>query len=218
MKRGRSVTTATPSYLAFFSFTFVLVVTPGSTTAVVVRNTLEGGRRAGYLTALGAALANTTIAIACGLGLSLLLSVWPGSLDAIRIGGALFLASLGVSSLYRAVTRHDGGIRMSLDPHAAPPRSHAGAYVGDGLAINLLSPVIISFYLSVVPSFIPAGASRLYYSGLAATHVGLAIACHAMWATALDAMRRWFVAPWTRRILQAATGLALIGLAVRVLI
>ena len=185
---------------------------------MVVRNALEGGRRAGYLTALGAALANTTIAIACGLGLSVLLAVWPGSLNAIRIAGALFLATLGVSSLYRALTRHDGGIRMSLDPNAAPARSHGGAYVGDGLAINLLSPVIISFYLSVVPSFIPAGASRLYYSGLAATHIGLAIACHAMWATALDAMRRWFVAPWTRRALQAVTGIALIALAVRVIV
>jgi threonine/homoserine/homoserine lactone efflux protein len=87
------------SYLAFFTFTFVLVVTPGSTTAVVVRNTLEGGRRAGYLTALGAALANTIIAISCGLGLSVLLAIWPGSLDAIRIGGAVFLSWLGVSSL-----------------------------------------------------------------------------------------------------------------------
>ena len=97
-------------------------------------------------------------------------------------------------------------------------RSHAGAYVGDGLGINLLSPVIISFYLSVVPAFIPAGASRFYYSGLAATHVSLAVACHAMWATALDLMRRWFVAPWTRRALQAATGLALIGLAIGVIL
>lgn len=205
------------SYFAFFTFTFVLVVTPGSTTAVVVRNTLEGGRRAGYLTALGAALANTTIAIACGLGLSVLVSIWPGSLQAIRIGGALFLAWLGATSLYRAFQQADGGIRLTLDPQAGPARSHAAAYVGDGLGINLLSPVIISFYLSVVPSFIPAGASRLYYSGLAATHVGLAVACHAMWATALDTMRRWFVAPWTRRALQAATGLALIGLAIRVI-
>jgi threonine/homoserine/homoserine lactone efflux protein len=183
-----------------------------------VRNTLEGGRRAGYLTALGAALANTIIAIACGLGLSVLLSLWPGSLDAIRIGGALFLSWLGISSLYRAATRDDGGLRLSPDPGAAAPRSHAGAYVGDGLGINLLSPVIISFYLSVVPAFIPAGASRFYYSGLAATHVSLAVACHAMWATALDRMRRWFVAPWTRRALQAATGLALIGLAIRVIL
>ena len=212
-----STTALDSGYLAFFTFTFVLVVTPGSTTAVVVRNTLEGGRRAGYLTALGAALANASIAIACGLGLSVLVAVWPGSLQAIRIGGALFLAWLGATSLYRAVRHTDGGIRLSLDPNAAPPRSHAAAYVGDGLGINLLSPVIISYYLSVVPSFIPAGASRFYYSGLAATHVGLAVACHAMWATALDAMRRWFVAPWTRRALQAATGIALIALAIRVI-
>ena len=185
---------------------------------MVVRNALEGGRRAGYLTALGAALANTIIAILCGLGLSMLVARWPGSLDAIRIGGALLLAWLGVRSLYRAVTLDDGGIRLALDPNADPPRAHAGAYVGDGLGINLLSPVIISFYLSVVPSFIPAGASRLYYSGLAATHVSLALACHAMWATALDLMRRRFVAPFTRRGLQAATGLALIALAISALV
>ena len=206
------------NYLAFVSFTFVLVITPGSTTAVVVRNTLEGGRRAGYLTALGAALANSTIAIACALGLRVLISVWPGSLEAIRYGGAAFLAWLGLSSLVRAFRFADGGINMSVNPDASPPRMHDGAYVGDGLGVNLLSPVIISFYLSVVPTFIPAAASRFYYALLAATHVGLALLCHSMWATGLDAMRRWFVAPWTRRTLQAATGLALIGLAIRVLI
>jgi threonine/homoserine/homoserine lactone efflux protein len=220
-----STAAADASYLAFVTFTFILVVTPGSTTAVVVRNALEGGRRAGYLTAIGAALANTIIAAACGLGLSVLLAVWPGALDAIRIGGALFLGWLGAASLYRAATRADGGIThlraprvggRQPDSNDAPLRGQ-GAYFGDGLAINLLSPVIISFYLSVVPSFIPAGASRFYYSGLATTHISLALACHAMWATAFDLMRRWFVAPWTRRALQAVTGLALIGLAARVL-
>ncbi len=205
------------SYFAYLTFTFILVVTPGSTTAVVVRNTLEGGRRAGYLTAVGAALANSIIAIACGLGLSVILAYWPGSVDAIRIGGALFLAWLGLASLRRAWRQPDGGIRLSIDPGSAAARSHGGAYFGDGLAINLLSPVIISFYLTVVPSFIPAGASRLYYSTLAATHVSMALVCHSMWATGLDAMRRRFVAPWTRRALQAATGLALIALAARVI-
>lgn len=207
-----------PSFLAYLSFTFILVVTPGSTTAVVVRNTLEGGRRAGYVTALGAASANTIIATACGLGLSLLIAYWPGSVAAMRIGGAAFLAWLGVSSLWRAWSHVDGGIRMSLDPEDAPQRFHAGAYFGDGLAINLLSPVIISFYLSVVPTFVPLGASRLYYPMLASSHVGLALLCHSAWATGLDAMRRWFIAPWTRRMLQAATGLALIGLSVRVIL
>ena len=183
-----------------------------------MRNTLEGGRRAGYVTALGAAMANSTIAIACGLGLSVLLAIWPDSLDAIRVGGALFLAWLGASSLWRAWSRADGGITLSLDAPALPSRSHAGAYFADGLTINLLSPVIISYYLSVVPSFIPAGASRLYYSGLAATHVSLAVVCHAMWATGLDAMRRWFVRPWRRRMLQAATGVALIALGIKLIL
>jgi threonine/homoserine/homoserine lactone efflux protein len=213
-----SATAIDSSYLAFLTFTFILVVTPGSTTAVVVRNTLEGGRRAGYFTAIGAAAANSIIALACGIGLSVLLAVWPQSLDAIRIGGAVFLAWLGGSSLWSAWKKPDGGIRLTLGPVAAPARSHSLAYFGDGLAINLLSPVIISYYLSVVPSFIPAGASRFYYSGLAATHVSLAVLCHAMWATALDFMRRWFVQPLRRRILQAATGLALIGLAIGIVL
>lgn len=205
------------SYAAFLSFTFLLVVTPGSTTAVVVRNTLEGGRRAGYVTMLGAAAANTSIAIACGVGLSMLIAVWPGSLEAVRAGGALFLAWLGVSSLYRAWSRADGGIRLAIDPSDQPARSHAAAYFADGLAINILSPVIISYYLSVVPAFIPPGASRFYYTGLAATHVGLAMLCHSAWATGLDAMRRWFVSPPRRRLLQAATGLALLLLAISLL-
>jgi threonine/homoserine/homoserine lactone efflux protein len=213
-----SATAIDSSYLAFLTFTFILVVTPGSTTAVVVRNTLEGGRRAGYVTALGAAAANSTIAIGCAAGLSILVSVWPSALDAIRVGGAAFLAWLGIASLYRAWSRPDGGITLALDAGAPAPRSHSGAYFGDGVAINLLSPVIISYYLSVVPAFIPANASRLYYSGLAATHVSLALLCHAMWATALDAMRRWFVQPWRRKALQTATGLALLALAARLLI
>jgi threonine/homoserine/homoserine lactone efflux protein len=213
-----SATSIDSSYLAFFTFTVILVATPGATTAVVMRNTLEGGRRAGYITALGAAAGSIVIAISCALGLSMLLAVWPGSLDAIRIGGAAFLAWLGSMSLYRAWTKTDGGIRLALDPGAAPSRSHGGAYFADGLTVHLLSPVLISYYLSVVPSFIPANASRLYYSGLAATHVSLALFGHALWATALDFMRRGFARSSRRRILQAITGLALIILAIRLLL
>lgn len=203
-------------FVAYFTFTFVLVVTPGSTTAVVVRNTLLGGRRAGYATALGAAAANSTIAIACGLGLSVLLAYWPGSIQVIHYAGAAFLAWLGVMSLARAWAHADGAVRMSPDGDVGPS-AHSRAYFGDGLGINLLSPVIISFYLSVVPSFIPPGAARGYYAMLAATHVSLALMCHSAWVTGLAAMRHFFVSPWTRRALQTLTGVALIALAVKIL-
>jgi len=203
--------------IAYLIFTFILVVTPGSTTAVVVRNSLEGGRRAGLVTAVGAALANTIIATACGLGLSVLLAYWPGSLNAIRLGGAGFLGWLGVSSLSRAWRHADGGIRLGATARADHDRSKAVAYFGDGLAINLLSPVIISFYLSVVPTFIPVGAPRTYYALLAAVHVTMAFAVHSVWATGLAATRTLFSPPWTRRALQIVTGLALLALAAHVI-
>jgi len=205
------------SYFAFLSFTFILVVTPGSTTAVVVRNTLEGGRRAGYATAIGAALANTVHATAAGLGLSLLLAYWPGSIEVVRIGGAGFLAWLGANCLIRAWRWPDGGIIFSLAPKHAIDLSAHHKNVRDGLAINLLSPAIISFYLAIVPSFIPPGASRWYYVMLAATHVAMAFIIHSAWAAGLDSLRRWFAPPWTRRALQALTGIALTTLALRVL-
>lgn len=52
---------------AYLSFTFILAVTPGSTTAVVVRKTLAAGRAAGFAAAAGAALGNTPQATAAEL-------------------------------------------------------------------------------------------------------------------------------------------------------
>jgi threonine/homoserine/homoserine lactone efflux protein len=59
-----------PLFVAYLSFTAVLVLTPGSTTAVVVRNTLMGGRIGGFAAAMGAAVGNTSHAMAAGIGLA----------------------------------------------------------------------------------------------------------------------------------------------------
>lgn len=83
--------------------------------------------------------------------------------------------------------------------------------------MNLANATIISFYIAIVPSFMPAGAPRTYFAMLAGSHVTIAFVCHSMWAMAFHAVRRWFAAPAARRALTAATGLALILLAVRVL-
>jgi len=56
---------------------FVFTVTPGATTAVVVRHTLAGGRRRGFAVSLGANAANATQALAAMIGVSALLASWP---------------------------------------------------------------------------------------------------------------------------------------------
>jgi threonine/homoserine/homoserine lactone efflux protein len=205
---------------AYLTFTAILVVTPGSTTAVVVRNTLRGGRRTGLASAAGAALANSIHATLAGLGLSVLLTHWPAALVAVRAAGAAYLAWLGAQSLWSAFRSADGGLSFEGGHQYGDSATAGTTMVGfrEGLAINLVNPTIISFYVAIVPSFIPPGAPRSYFVVLAACHVAMALACHSMWAIALHAVRRWFAAPGARRALTAATGLALIFLALRVLI
>ena len=146
--------------LSYFSVTFLLVITPGATTAVVIRSALAGGSRAGIATAAGAALANSTHALAAGVGLSLLLQRWPSILLALRLGGACYLVWLAVAS-FRRVWRQ-------------PPASLPGGDASDardgpgfrqGVIVNLLNPPIITFYL-VLPTFLRPSA------GLAAFAVG----------------------------------------------
>jgi threonine/homoserine/homoserine lactone efflux protein len=201
--------------VSYLLFTFALVATPGSTTAVVVRNTLTGGRAAGLATAAGAALGNTSHATAAGLGLALMLARWPAAFAVVRIGGGAYLAWLGLASLFRVIKHSDGGLPLpAADGRAADPQR--GRSFKQGLTVNLLNPAIVTFYLVVVPSFLPQGASRWSFVALAAIHVAMAFACHGVWAIAFDRVRRLFHRPVARRTLEAVSGIALVGLALRV--
>ncbi len=139
----------------------------------------------------------------------------------MRIAGAVYLAFLGAGSLRRAmvpVAPAAGAV-----PVLEAGMSSAGAAADgwgsfrEGLTVNLLNPAIATFYLVVVPTFVPAAAPRGYFAWLAAFHVSLAFVCHAAWAAALGRVSGWLTRPPARRVLEAATGVALLGLAVSIL-
>lgn len=203
-------------YLAYLGATLALVITPGATTAVVVRNTLRLGQRAGVMAALGAAAANATHATLAGLGLWVLVGRIPALLEAMRVAGAAYLAWLGLQSLMRLRSGPDA--TLSAD-RVASPSSAATTRTGfrEGLSVNLLNPAIISFYLAVVPTFVPASPPRLYFVLLATTHVVLAFICHAGWAAAFHALRALFTHRAVYVSFQVMTALALLWLAARVL-
>ncbi|MDP1570154.1 MAG: LysE family translocator [Vicinamibacterales bacterium] len=205
-----------PLLAAYLAFTFLLVITPGATTAVVIRNTLAGGTRAGLTAAAGAAAGNTAHACVAGLGVAVLVARQPDLLTVLRIAGALYLSWLGVVTLWAAVRLPDGGVRAP-DLGAVAAGQDLPSF-REGVAVNLLNPAIASFYLAVVPSFVPAGAPRGWFAVLAACHVLMALACHSVWAVGLDRLRAFFHRPGARRLLQAGTGLALLALAGRVFI
>ena len=205
--------------LAYLTFTLLLVLTPGSTTAVVARNALSGGRAAGLAAAAGAAVGNTSHATAAGLGLAVVFARWPAAMLALRVCGALYLAWLGACGVYRAAVHADAGLT------ATTRRARKGIGDGEcrsgfrqGLVVNLLNPAIATFYLVVVPTFLPAAAPRWYFALLAVVHVLLALVTHVAWTMALDRARIFFAGVRVRRAMEAATGAALIALAMHVLL
>jgi threonine/homoserine/homoserine lactone efflux protein len=204
-------------YLAYLVATTVLALTPGATTAVVIRNALAGGHRAGVRAAIGAAVANATHATLAGLGLWVLVGRWPMVLDGLRIGGAAYLAWLGLKSLARVWPR-SAAARVRLAPAgapASPPARHPPSVV-EGLTVNILNPAIISFYLAVVPTFMPPAPPPYYFLLLAATHVLLAFVCHAGWATAFHVLRQAFARPGVRVGFELGSAAAMLWLAARV--
>lgn len=214
-----------PALAAYLAFTFVLVVTPGSTTAVVVRNVLGRGRRAGLAAAAGAALGNTSHATAAGLGLAALFARAPYAFTLLRIGGALYLAWLGVMNLATAWSARadtmpgalENRARAASFPALNRSQSDLGSAFREGVVANLLNPAIVTFYLTVVPSFLPSPRDvRARFTLLAAIHITMAFVCHSAWALAFDAMRALWARPAARRTLETLTGLALLGLAARV--
>jgi threonine/homoserine/homoserine lactone efflux protein len=204
------VTLLPTSLAAYASVTFLLAVTPGATTAIVVRNALAGGRRTGVIAALGAACGNMTQAVLAGVGVALLLRHAPAAMLGLRLAGAAYIGWLGVKSLDRFVRGR------SLAPDAAAaPADHRSAF-REGWTGNLLNPSVTTFYATIVPTFLPPGGGAAAFVVLAAIHVTFALACHISWAMALHGLGALFSRGSFTRTLEAVTGAALLLLATEI--
>jgi threonine/homoserine/homoserine lactone efflux protein len=205
-----------PLFLGYLSLTGALVVTPGATTAVVVRNTLASGWRGGIAAAVGAALGNSAHAAAAGLGMAVLIARMPALLTGVKLTGGLYLAWLGLSSLRRVLSGDALPVSSAIMASASAFGHHHA--VREGLTVNLLNPAIATFYLAVVPSFVPQGAPGIYYVQLAAIHVGMAFICHSIWAFLMDRLRHLLANARARLVLESITAAALLLLAARVVV
>jgi threonine/homoserine/homoserine lactone efflux protein len=199
-----------PNLAAYISVTSVFAITPGATTTVVVRNAIEGGFRTGLRTAIGAAGGNLCQALAAGLGLAVLVRQSPRAWLAVQIVGASYLAYLAVQSLVRMAR---GAPRLAATGRAESQDS--GAAFRQGLIANVLNPSIGTFYLAILPSFLPVPAPPPQVVLFSAIHITIAFACHSFWAGAFDRLKALFVQPGFVRVVEGLTGAALLWLAWR---
>jgi threonine/homoserine/homoserine lactone efflux protein len=91
--------------LAFLAVAVVVIVTPGQDTALTVRNTIAGGRRAGVRTAAGVVCGQAVWALAASVGVAALLVASEPAFVALKLAGAAYLVYLGGQSLLAAARR-----------------------------------------------------------------------------------------------------------------
>jgi threonine/homoserine/homoserine lactone efflux protein len=190
--------------LAFVAVAAVVIATPGQDTALTIRNTLVGGRRAGIRTAAGVAAGQTLWALATSFGLAALLAASEPLFLAIRLAGAAYLVWLGVHALWTAVRRRADEAMVA----------RRGSPFRQGLLSNLGNAKMAVFFTSLLPQF--GGTSfgallglGLLFSCLTLTWLGLYAV---LVARAGDTLRRGAV----RRTLDALTGSVLLALGMRV--
>jgi threonine/homoserine/homoserine lactone efflux protein len=190
--------------LAFVGVAIVLSVTPGPDMALVLRNTLRGGRTAGLRTVAGIAVGLVGWATASALGVAAVLAASATVFTVLKVAGGIYLVYLGIQALL-SVRRGD----VHLDE--APKR--AGSPFRQGLVTNLLNPKLAVLFTTLLPQFIseddpPVAKSIL----LAAVFVSIGLTWLVTYThlVAYVARSRTF-----RRGMEAVSGVVLVALGLR---
>lgn len=219
-----SVASMVFSLAGFAAAATLLILAPGPDSMLVLRNTLRGGRRAGWVTASGTLTGLLAWAAAAALGLSALLQASRVGYEVLRFAGACYLVWLGVTSLgsfRRRAARRAGTVpaasrQASEQPPAAANGTQWRRLYLHGLVSNLLNPKIGVFFIAFLPGFIPAGSPAAVLSFT----LGLwFVAETGAWLGALAWLAArgagWLQRPRMQRRLERVTGLVLIGFGVR---
>jgi threonine/homoserine/homoserine lactone efflux protein len=198
-------------FAQFLAVAVVVIVTPGPDTALTIRNTLLGDRRAGIFTALGVVTGQAIWAVATAIGISALLVASEPAFMAVKLLGAAYLIFLGAQALLAAVRRRP---RVGIDG----PRRHVRAAIAyrQGLISNLGNPKMAAFFPALLPQFAPGGgASFPALLALGLLFGSLTLVWLTSYAAAVAKAGDFLRRPSIRRIFEAVTGAVLVALGVR---
>ena len=141
---------------AFLISALVIILSPGADTFLMLRSTLRGGVKDGFLTMLGIYTGITTLSILLISGVGLLIARAPGALFWLKIVGALYLLYLAVQSLragIKLVAHNRAGSFEQVDIDAAGSTRKAGPFVL-GYLTNVTNPKVLIFFLAFFPQFL----------------------------------------------------------------
>lgn len=196
-------------YIAFLGVMAVMAVTPGPANLFAVANGAERGRMAAITAMLGMNTATLVWFGAAALGLGALVAAAPEVFRLIAVGGAAYVAWLGIDavrSALRPVAAETG--------HAPTPRLRRSAFV-DGFLVQIANPKAILFFTAVLPPFVDLGRPAAPQLALfAAAVIGMDALSMSAYGLGGAALARSMTRPGFRRGFGLFTGALLLLAAV----
>ena len=198
--------------LAFLGVSALVIVTPGQDTALTIRSTLLGGRRAGVLTALGVSTGQAVWTIAASAGITAVLLASEPAFLAVKLAGAVYLVFLGGQMLAHALRRSPDPLQVAGPGGGLSPRT---AY-RQGVVSNLGNPKMAVFFTSLLPQFAPESGPRFAaFLALGLLFCLLTAAWLTAYAFAVARAKDVFLRPRIRRFVDGLTGAMLVALGLR---
>ena len=129
----------------FIVAAMVLLITPGPAVVYIVTRSIDQGRMAGIVSALGVGIGGLFHVAAAALGLSALLVSSALAFNLVKYLGAAYLIFLGVRKL---LAREEGKQTDTLEQKRLP------RIFLQGVVVNLLNPKTALFFFAFLPQFI----------------------------------------------------------------
>jgi threonine/homoserine/homoserine lactone efflux protein len=177
-------------------------MSPGPSLAVVLKHTLSGGRRQGFVAAITHGLGVGLYAFICISGLAVVITTSETLFMVLQWSGAAYLAWLGIK-----------GILSRSNPNQSLPDVEAKAAARDGFMIVFLNPKIAVFFIALFAQVVGTDTTWLGKMLYASTAMIIDGAWYVIVAW-LFSNKRWLSklqekAVWLDRIF----GVVLVGLA-----
>jgi threonine/homoserine/homoserine lactone efflux protein len=173
------------STLAVFAgAALALIVIPGPAVLYILAQSVEHGRRAGAVSALGIGTGGLVHIVAAAVGISSLIVSSAVAFSIVKYAGAAYLIYLGVRRLL------DRGSSAGDGQDAGPRDARLSRLFARGALINVLNPKTALFFLAFLPQFVDPGRGAVLGQVLVlgATFVLLALLSDTLYALAAGAL------------------------------
>jgi threonine/homoserine/homoserine lactone efflux protein len=123
----------------------VLAVVPGPAVAYIVTQSIDQGRRAGLVSALGVASGGLVHVAAATVGLPALIASSATAFTVVKLVGAAYLIAVGI----RRMLSGNGE-----EPESRALRAPLRRVYRQGVIVNVLNPKTALFFLAFLPQFV----------------------------------------------------------------